>query len=203
MTTPLRLAVCVSALAVLVSGCGASKTDSKSSPASASSTTGSTSPTGGASAPLKTTSRSTTSPKVQHARKAPAPKVAKAKPEVKKTSAKVEPRHTKREKERAAARPTLALVESELPPKRRFPKELQGQFMIACKGAKGSNSSCECIIINQEIDVRTEVGQLLAELLAVELAFRHGASLEDAMRHRVPLPPKVARAAATCRKKRA
>ena len=43
------------------------------------------------------------------------------------------------------------------------------------------------------------MGQWIAELLALETAFMHGASLEQAMRHGVPLPSGVARIAEECK----
>jgi hypothetical protein len=70
----------------------------------------------------------------------------------------------------------------------------------ACKRAKGSTSSCECIIATQEGNLKVEVGQSLAELLALELAFeREHATLEAIRRHRVPSPHLVRRAVLKCR----
>jgi hypothetical protein len=72
--------------------------------------------------------------------------------------------------------------------------------MRACKAAKGSTSSCECIIIKQEANLKVERGQTLAELLALEIAFeRAHASLEDIRRHRVPAPRLVRRVIRQCR----
>jgi hypothetical protein len=101
---------------------------------------------------------------------------------------------------RAAARPGLQAAEARLPLKRRYPKEFQGKFMVACKAAKGSTSSCECIIVKQELKINLEKGQTLAELLALEIAFqRESASLEDIRRHRVPSPRGVRRVTRECK----
>ena len=71
--------------------------------------------------------------------------------------------------------------------------------MLECKGAKGSKSSCECILVKQELNTKPEVGQLVAELLALEIAFQHEhASLEDVRTHRVPSPRKIRRLAREC-----
>ena len=87
-----------------------------------------------------------------------------------------------------------------MPLKRRYPKELQGKFMLACKAAKGSTSSCECILVRQEANLKVERGQTLAELLALELAFAHEhASLEDIRRRRVRSPRLVRRVVRECK----
>jgi hypothetical protein len=131
-------------------------------------------------------------------------KAAKAERERKEKAAEAEVflrarRKTEAER-RAAARPGLESIEARLPPKRRYPKELQGRFMVACKAAKGSTSTCECIIAKQELNTKLELGQTLAELLALEIAIhRENASLEDIRRHRVPAPRIVRRVTRECK----
>lgn len=198
---PLRLAICLlAALAVLVSGCGSTKTTS---------TNASTSVPVDESA--QTVPQSTSSKEAQHARKAREPKVAEAKPERKEKAAetklerKEKAAKAKRESEAkrskrnaGGANPTLEAAERQLPLGRRYPKDLQRKFMVRCEAAKGSTSSCECVVAKLETST-VEEGQVIAELLAVEFAFHEGASLEDAMRHRVRLPRPVARIAQACR----
>jgi len=74
-----------------------------------------------------------------------------------------------------------------VPPKRLFPKRLAHTFLVACAAAKGSPSSCECILARQELN-KVEQGQSVAEDLVLEAVMeKPGASLE-AMRHGVRLP---------------
>jgi hypothetical protein len=102
---------------------------------------------------------------------------------------------------RAAATPGLAAAEAKLPLKRRYPKELQGRFLRACKSAKGSTSSCECIIVKQELNNKLERGRTLAELLALEIGIeKERASMEDIRRHRVPSPSVVRQVVRECKK---
>jgi hypothetical protein len=222
MRKSVRLAICLfAAPAVLVSGCGSTKTASTKSAATTSAS---------ASAPANqstgTVPPSTSSKPAHHAGKAHEPKVARANPaqqqkaaEAKREQREKAARAARERKEqaaeeesvrrlrrkvaaqrRAAARPGLEAVEARLPLRRRYPKELQGKFLVACRAAKGSSSSCECIIAKQELNLKLEKGQTLAELLALEIAFqREGASLEDIRRHRVPSPRGVRRVAQECK----
>jgi hypothetical protein len=198
MRRPVRLAIWVLvAAATLVSGCGSTKQTSTSSTASKNASTGATANSG-----TQTVPRGASSKKSQHAKKAVEPKPAEAKPKPKETP-EAENRRLVRKREayqRAAARPTLEIAEMDLPVKRRYPKELQGKFMRACKAAKGSTSSCECIVVKQESNLKVERGQSLAELLALEIAFaRHAASLEDIRRRRVRSPRLIRRVIRECR----
>jgi hypothetical protein len=184
----LHLSLLVAA-ATLLSGCGGCGSTKKAGTGSSTRTNVST----GASASLGAHAgrRGATTSKPQIAEPKPEPSQA---PETQKFLGKREANL------RAAATPTLAVAEMDLPVARRYPKELQGKFMSACKAAKGSTSSCECIIIKQEANLKVERGQSLAELLAVEIAFeREHASLEDIRRHRVPSPRLVRRAIRACR----
>jgi hypothetical protein len=219
MRKPLHFAVCLLvAPAVLASGCGSTKTASTNTTVSASASAPATQST-------QTVPRSTTG-KPAHAGKAQETKVAQAKREQKQKAAEAareqKEKAAKAERERkeqaaeaelfqrarrkteaerrAAARPGLEGAELRLPRKRRYPKELQGKFMVSCKAAKGSTSSCECIIVKQELNTKLELGQTLAELLALEIAFqRQSASLEDIRRHRVPSPRLVRRVTRECK----
>jgi hypothetical protein len=131
-------------------------------------------------------------------------KAAAAKREQKEKAAEAEfyqrYKRTQEAARRAAGRPGLEAAEARLPVKRRYPKDLQGKFMVLCKAAKGSTASCECIVVKQELNLKLDMGQTLAELLALEIAFqREGASLEDIRRHRVPSPRVVRRVARECK----
>jgi hypothetical protein len=152
-------------------------------------TTGTTAPERPQTVPQRTNNK--------ESQRAGTPKAAEAKPPL--TEAEIlRKQHTN---ERAAARTELEIAEADLPLKRRYPKDLQGKFMLACKAAKGSASSCECIIIRQEANLKVEQGQSLAELLALELAFERHASLADIRRHRVPSPRIVRRVVRACSKR--
>jgi len=195
MHRPPRLLSCLLvAVAMLVSGCGSTKKTSTSSAASKNASTGASANSGAQTAPRGAST----------AQKAVKPKTAEAKPNHKLTAAEAEEtrRILQKQKinERAAARIGLQAAEADLPLKRRYPKELQGKFMRACKAAKGSTSSCECIIVRQEANLKVERGQTLAELLALEIAFeRDHAKLEDIRRRRVPSPRIIRRVVRACR----
>jgi hypothetical protein len=206
MARPLRSSICpLAAMAVLVvSGCGSAKKTSTNETASTNATT---------SAPANATGQSKSSKPAQHATKARKPPVAEAKPQPKEKATRVPPESREKEqaeiraavrraavRRRAASTPSLEAAELELPLERRLPKQVQGKFMLACRAAKGSTSSCECIIVRQELDTKVEVGQLLAELLALEIAFeQQHASLKDVRRHRVLAPYKVRQVARQCK----
>jgi hypothetical protein len=200
MHRPPRLLSCLLvAVAMLVSGCGSTKKTGASSAASQNASTGASANLGAQTVP-----RGASTKESQHAQKAVKPKTAEAKPERKVTAAEAEEGRRIQQKqktnERAAARVGLQAAERDVPLKRRYPKELQGKFMRACKAARGSTSSCECIIARQEANLKVERGQTLAELLALEIAFeREHASLEDIRRRRVPAPRLVRRVVRACR----
>ena len=197
MHRPPRLLSCLLvAVAMLVSGCGSTKKTGASSAASQNASTGASANLGAQTVPRGASS--------QHAQKAVKPKTAEAKPERKVTAAEVEEGRRIQQKqkanERAAASVGLQAAERDVPLKRRYPKELQGKFMRACKAARGSTSSCECIIARQEANLKVERGQTLAELLALEIAFeRDHATLEDIRRRRVPSPRIIRRVVRACR----
>jgi hypothetical protein len=189
----LRVVGCLLA-ATLVSGCASTKTPSTST---TSKNAGTTSANAGASGPVSTQTvpQHARNKESQHAR---APKAAEAKPKRELTGTEI--LRKRKANERAAARTGLEIAETDLPFNRRYPKDLQGKFMLACKAAKGSASSCECIIIRQEANLKVERGQSLAELLALEIAFeRQHASLRDIRRRRVRSPRIVRRVVRECR----
>src|SRR5262249_9935871 len=99
---------------------------------------------------------------------------------------------------RQVTKPTGKGTGEVLPPKsHRYPRFIQAGFIASCKSAKGSHSSCECIIIKQEAR-NVEKGQSMAELIALELELKHGLSLRNAAHHRVLLPSGVQRSAELC-----
>jgi hypothetical protein len=197
MRGPPRLVICLLVAAtLLVGGCGSAK---KASTTSAANTNVGTS----APANVSTVPKGASTKESQHAKKAVTPSAAEAKPEQNQTAAAEEIRRHQRQREaneRAARTQILAVAEYDVPLNRRYPKELQGKFLRACKATKGSTSSCECIIARQEGNLKVEVGQSLAELLALELAFkREHASLEDIRRRRVRSPSLVRQVVRQCR----
>jgi hypothetical protein len=84
-------------------------------------------------------------------------------------------------------------------PAHHYPKFLELNFIASCEAAKGSSSSCECILSKQEKS-NVEKGQSLAELVALQVAFKEGVSLEKVTRHGVPVPIGIKRAAEQCAK---
>jgi hypothetical protein len=198
MRAPLRLVICLLiAAASLASACGSTKKARTTSVAQTNV---------GPSAPanVNTVPKGTSAKESQHAKKAVEPSASEAKPGQNEAAAAAEEnrrRQRKREANiRAAGTQILGAAEADLPLNRRYPKELQGKFLRACKAAKGSTSSCECIIATQEGNLKVEVGQSLAELLALELAFeREHASLAAIRARRVPSPRLVRQAVRKCR----
>jgi hypothetical protein len=211
MRKPLHLTICLFvAPAVLVSGCGSTKTASTNTAVSTSAGTSAPATQSTQAVPPSTSSKATPHPgnaggtTAGQAKAEPKQKAAEAVPEQKETAAEREAfaRHLRKvaADRRRAAIPGLEAAEARLPKKRRYPKELQGKFLGLCKAAKGSTKSCECIIVKQELNTKVEVGQSLAELLALEIAFqREGASLEDVRQRRVPAPRIVRRVTRECR----
>jgi hypothetical protein len=94
-----------------------------------------------------------------------------------------------------AGKPTTGASERQVPLSHRFPKYIQSNFIINCTAARGSASSCECVVVKLE-QSNVEKGRSIAELLVLELALRRGASLEEALRQ--PLPEKVQRDVKEC-----
>jgi hypothetical protein len=187
---PPRLVICLlGGLAVLASGCGSTKTASTRTTARVSTSGAATAP---ASKAAQTATQSTSS------KPAPKPAVAAAKPEHREKAAAAKPEHEQNAAKRSveAVKPKAGSGE-QVPRSRRYPRFLQLKFIVSCEAAKGSNSSCECILTKLErSDV--EKGHSLAELIALELTFKEGASFEAVVHHRVALPLAVQRDAAEC-----
>jgi hypothetical protein len=197
MRAQAHLVVCVLVVtASLVSGCGSTK--KASTIATASTNTGTSAP-----ANVNTVPKGTSTKASQHTKKAVEPRAAEAKPGQNQTGAEAEQSRRRQRRQaniRAAGTQILGAAEQDVPPNRRYPKELQGKFLRACTAARGSRSSCECIIARQEGNLKVERGQSLAELLALELAFeREHASLQDIRRARVPSPRLVRQVVRVCR----
>jgi len=204
MRVPARVVICVLVVAAsLMSGCGSTKKASTTSIAS--SNVGTSTPPNASTGPTGAAVSNGTGTKAsQHTKKAAEPTPAEGKPGRNEADAEAkENRRLQRQREaniRAAGTNILGAAEQDVPLKRRYPKELQGKFLRACKAAKGSTSSCECIIARQEVNLKVEQGQSLAELLALELAFeREHASLEDIRRRRVRAPRLVRHVVRECK----
>jgi hypothetical protein len=197
MRVPPRLVICLLVPAVsLVSGCGCGSAKKASTTITANTNVGTSAPAGVSAVPKATNTK-----EGQHSNNAVTPSAAQ--PGQSEAAAAEENRRREQKREaniRAAGTQILGAAEADLPLNRRYPKELQGKFLRACERAKGSSSSCECIIARQEANLKVETGQSLAELLALELAFeREHATLEAIRRKRVPSPRLVRRAVIKCR----
>jgi hypothetical protein len=149
------------ALAVLASGCGSTETASTGKVASTNA---------GTSAPAGETPRTTsqsTAPKAAHqTAKVPAGKAPRANPEHQATVPTTSTEAAKPKTE--AAKPVQA------PLRHRFPREVKNNFIAVCTAAKGSTSSCECIVAKYE-SMNVEEGQSLAQLVGVWLSLKvHG-----------------------------
>jgi hypothetical protein len=185
----------IAAVAVLASGCGSTKKATTATTATtgtiASTSTGATATAGvpagkGAQKPAQSTGAT-------HAPHATAPE---ARPEHREAPVKTTPEQQRILKRRAeSVKPGAG--SGELTPPHHYPKFIEFSFMSSCEAAKGSRSKCECILIKQEKS-NVEKGQSIAELVALEVAFKEGASLEKAMHHGVPLPVRIKRAAEQC-----
>jgi hypothetical protein len=197
MRAPALLLICLLFLvASVASGCGSTKKPR---------TTGAASTSVGTSAPAKVgiVPKGPSTKASQHTKTAGEPSSTEAKAGQGQTATEAqEIQRQRRQREadvRAAHTQILGAAEADVPPNRRYPKELQGRFLRACKAAKGSTSSCECIIARQEGNLKVERGQSLAELLALEIAFeREHASLADIRRRRVRSPRLVRRVVREC-----
>jgi hypothetical protein len=188
---PIRLAICLPVvLVVLASGCGSTKTASTPTTATTSPNAGTTLPPGKGA---QTATQSTSS------KHAPQTTAAEAKPERREKAAEAKPeRELKASKRRAeAVKPRVESAE-QVPRSHRYPRYIQLKFISSCEAAKGSNSSCECVLTKLEKS-NVEKGQSIAELVGLELELKSGISIQEAMRHRVPLPRRVQRDLEECR----
>src|SRR5262249_28225998 len=186
------------AIVVLAGGCGSSKKASAPATAGATGTTSAsagTTATGASGA--QTATRGTTS---THAPRTTAPKAKAQSPQ--KTAKSLEA------EEQAASRKAAESVNSGgngsgevVPPhSHRYPRAFQLKFIVSCEAAKGSNSSCECILAKQQ-KLKVEKGKSMAELLALELQLKeHHASLRTAAHNGIPAPELVKGAVKACAK---
>jgi hypothetical protein len=85
-----------------------------------------------------------------------------------------------------------------VPRKKRYPETVSIKFISSCKTAKGSPSSCGCVLARQELR-KVEKGQSIAELLAFEIAVQSGASLKAMMQHKVELPVGLSQSLDQCK----
>jgi len=87
--------------------------------------------------------------------------------------------------------------QSQVPPKERYPTELQDNFTSLCRAGHGSAATCECILVKLEISA-VEKGRSVAELLALNVALEKGASMQLIVHHGVKLPRRVRADAEQC-----
>jgi hypothetical protein len=193
-----RVAVCLPVLlAVLVSGCGSTPTASTTTTTASTPTTGSTNT--GTTLPAvkgaKTATQSTAAKQPTHTTVAPPqPQPREKTPREKTAEAK-----RKREEgpvENSTERREAARASFEKAPPHQYPRFFQIRFIVRCEHAKGSHSSCECILTKLE-KLPGEKDKSLAELLALELEFKNGVPL----RRVAGLPRRVQRITNECRSK--
>jgi len=185
MHRPLGLAACpLVALTLLVSGCG-----STTSTTTTLATNTSAGTTGAQTAPQSTTS-STEAPQ---APPAPPPKTAETKSKATNTVAKASPPPVQ-----TVSKSGVKPVKPPLPPgKGPYPAEIKQPFLATCKAAKGSTSSCVCVLTTLERS-HVEQGESIAELIVLETKLRR-VSLAQVMRGGISLPSGDEEAAAHCK----
>jgi hypothetical protein len=191
-----RAAVCLPALlAVLASGCGSTKSVSTTVTTASTPTTGSTN-TGTTLPAVKAAKTATQSTGAKHlpthttvapAKPQPKPQQEKRRREVFQPEGSLENKTEVEEAGRAS---------SEKAPPGQYPRFFQIRFIVSCEAAKGSHSSCECILTRSEKS-KVEKGQSLAELIALELEFKKGVPLRGV----AGLPRRVQRITNECRSK--
>jgi hypothetical protein len=195
----LRFSTClIVGLAVVAGGCGSSKKASAPATASATGTTSAGAGTTATGASGARTATHGTTP-------TPAPKTTapKANAENPQNIAKANPSLEQQASQKAAESVKAGGNGSGevLPPhSKRYPRFFELKFITSCEAAKGSNSSCECIL-NKQQKLKGEKGQSMAELLALELELHvHHASLQAAAHDGVPAPERVKRSVEECAK---
>ncbi len=219
MLRPGKFAVCLLVAPAIAAGCGSSKTASTNKSASVSAATGASGDTG-PQAPIQSTGATgatgTGRTTAQHTAAAPRPsalafekEAAEKQAAALKVSRAVAAAKVKAEEERVKREVASELkaeetrqspgFRKEVPKARQFPPEVYRPYFARCEGAKGAIANCECILVKLELTNGPEKGQLIAELLAVQLALQKGASLTKVMNHGVVLPPNAQRAAGECR----
>ena len=191
-----RAAVCLPALlAVLASGCGSTKTASTTVTVASTPTTGSTN-TGNTGTTLPAVKAAKTATQSTGAKHLPThTTVAPAKPQQEKT-AEAKPKFEKGALENRTEAEEAGRASSEKAPPGQYPRFFQIRFIVSCEAAKGSHSSCECIITKSEKS-NIEKGRSLAELIALELEFKKGVPLRGV----AGLPRHVQRITNECRSK--
>jgi hypothetical protein len=188
-----RVAACLPALlAVLASGCGstdtASTTTIASTPTTASTNTGNTGTTLPAVKNAKTATQSTAAKQPTHTTVAP--------PTPQRRAAEDERKRKEGALENSAEIEQAARASSEKAPPHQYPRFFQIRFIVSCEAAKGSHSSCECILTKLEKSP-VEKGQSLGELIALELEFKKGVPIG----HVAGLMRRVQRDTNECRSK--
>jgi hypothetical protein len=191
-----RVAVCLPALlAVLVSGCGSTTTASTttttaSTPTTASANTGNTGTTLPAVKAAKTATQSTAAKQPTYTPGAPPP------PERPETAAEAKRERKEGALENHKEEEEVGRHSFEKGAPGQYPRFFQIRFIVSCENAKGSHSSCECILTKLE-KLPGEKDKSLAELIALELEFKKGVPL----RRVAGLPRLVQRITNECRSK--
>jgi hypothetical protein len=195
------ISACV-VLAVVASGCGGSKTTTTSTVASAPSiNTATGTATGTATQGTSPTTTQKASPPPQSTQTKAAPKI-----ESKARDRKVKAyEQANKALFKAKAKP-IPPTPTHLPRSRRFPEAVQETFLAQCQVGKGSPSLCKCVLAKQELrpierleSVTEARGRSIAETLILGEALLRGTTVDQALRHAVPLPRRVRGALATCK----
>jgi hypothetical protein len=191
-----RLAIfLIVGLAVPASGCGSTKTVSTTTTTASAPTTASTSTNAGTTAPARKGAQTAT--QSTGAKNAPHTTAPKAKPQRREKAAEAKPQRVVKALKKTAEELELGRGSSEKSPPHRFPRLFQLRFIVSCEAAKGSNSSCECILTKLEKS-NVEKGQSIAELLVLQGELQSGTSFQAVARGRVRLPRKVKRYTKEC-----
>lgn len=186
-----RSIICLfAALALGAGGCGESTKTASTSPGTSTPAATSTQ----ANESSHTASQGASAPAAPPANKASQPKATEK-------AARAKPHPEAPHKGAEAAKPSgeAGAPQLKVPPQKLFANRAQRTFIAACEAAKGSHSSCECVLARQEIS-NVEKGQSVAETLALEAAMqRPGASLEALRLHHVLLPRGVKHSLELCK----
>ena len=220
MRGPLQLTVCLlGGLALAVSGCGGSspkKTTTTVASASTGTTAqattpspsgGSTAPNGGATSPSGGStgpsggstgpSGGSTGPsggragnltRAEESKKAAEARLLREKLAAQRRIAQIRARY--RSKSPAEKHAVLEATKRASAKHRPYPEYVKAKFTTTCENAKGSPSQCACILSKQAFS-KVESALAFAELVALEVAFEKGTTIQGVVRPQTPLPEGV------------
>ncbi len=193
--------------AILASGCGSSETSTTTS-SSASATVPPTTSSTAATQSTGATGAQNTTPAPKPAETTPKPKVKIAVSSLEAAALKrkiaelgatkvAELRRKVQAKIRAEAEPGPGF-NRKVPKARLYPPEIYRPFYAECQTAGGNLASCECIVVHLEL-TKVEKERSVAELVALELALKQGATVAQVMAGHAVVPENAQKAATACR----